>query len=854
MSWCSHLHACRVGEADDPGPRRIRCKSAPMRSSTSSSFASTALSLASTSKDTTTTDADTPSFSASPDACAFQPSFASPSRPPPEPAFAPSFQPRLAEPQPVSALADEGPREASSSSAPMATEQLRLLLRVQFDRKHNGKSAWVTCCYVHSKAAWRWQCRAKPGFAGVERKSASSALQGWLKKNAEHICDHSLADIEQHIITLQDHEHLITADMRKQWQDTPLQKRCERPTTDPTVPQDALDDEQLVQLAAANIPMERWIPQSVVLACADLIASILQHHPDNRSMALHVLYLPKLVWNAGHRSAQGHCSGRMRQKNVFRRIELAKAQQWQQLYNEAMASALPACSLSTPADDTRQANTLLKAAQNGNTVKAWRLLESHGLCEASPETWETVTSMLSPHNDVADVPLHQDSSASGSDLCSVKDMDAKLQRMRGGKAIDSCGWSHEAMQQIWACEMLRPQLQRWLVFCYGEDRREASDLLLFSSKVVQLKKSKLGGVRPILLQPNWKKLYAGVLAKQLLKLSADWLPHAQTGLGVSNGTSLMHGMVQSFLQGSSAPVVVKVDVQNAFGSMWREAALQRITERMTVDQKAQWTRTLSIFLRQPIVVMPTHEPDGQWHASFQGFAQGDPLSTWIFSTALSLTLQQHLSDGCFCSHVDDTVIFTEASSVDREWNALKDALASLGLTLQCAKTSVYTTDSMRAMQQAPILASEVPDFQTNGLLLCGHCLADITEMLPLGMDLYVSEHLRGIAKRLADSIARMIGYLPLLKGKGKQVLSRLMRATMPSRFIHLLRSNAAHDIAEFLEMVDDTVKVAWATLVGVPSFTAPQWALACLPTYMGGLGVQTAADLVCISRLDTPVL
>ena len=260
--------------------------------------------------------------------------------------------------------------------------------------------------------------------------------------------------------------------------------------------------------------------------------------------------------------------------------------QWQQLFTEAMSSALPIGSPSSTTNDVKKANSLMKAAQNGNPVKAWRLLESHGLCEPSPATWETITSMLSPHEDVADVSLHEDSSASGSDLCSVKDLDAKMQRMRGGKAIDSCGWSHEAMQQIWACEMLRPQLQKWLIFCYGEDRREASDLLLFSSKVVQLKKSKVGGVRPILLQPNWKKLYAGVLAKHLLKLSADWLPHTQTGLGISNGTSLMHGMVQSFLQGSSTPVVVKVDVQNAFGSMWREAALQCIAERMTAERKS----------------------------------------------------------------------------------------------------------------------------------------------------------------------------------------------------------------------------------------------------------------------------
>ena len=91
VSWKSHLHACRVGEADDPGPYRIRCKSAPMRSSTSTSLASTAISLASTSRDTTTTDADTPSFSASPEACAFQPSFAAPPSPPPVPALEPSI-------------------------------------------------------------------------------------------------------------------------------------------------------------------------------------------------------------------------------------------------------------------------------------------------------------------------------------------------------------------------------------------------------------------------------------------------------------------------------------------------------------------------------------------------------------------------------------------------------------------------------------------------------------------------------------------------------------------------------------------------------------------------------------------
>ena len=827
VSWKSHLDACRVGEADDPGPHRIRLSLLPfavLLAPALPPLPSAWQALRGTQPLLMLTRL---AFQPCLKACACQPSFAAPPSSPTVPALEPCIDASLQGP----AIGDAAPSGDAASPSSMTSEQLRQLLRVGFDHKLNGKPAWATCCYVQSKATWRWQCRAKPGFAGVERKSACSALRGWLKKNEEHICDHSIADIEQQILTLQEYEHLLTADVRKQWQDTPLQKRCERSVTDPSVPEHALD-EQFVQLAAANIPMERWIPQSVGLACADLIADILHHHADNRSMALHVLYLPKLVWHAGHRSAQGHCSGRMRQKHVFRRIELVKARQWQQLFTEAMSSALPVIdSPSGISDDVKNANSLMKAAQNGNPVKAWRLLESPGLCEPSPATWETITSMLSPHADVADVSLHEDSSTSGSDLCSVKDLDAKIQRMRGGKAIDSCGWSHEAMQQIWACEMLRPQLQRWLLFRDGEDRREASDLLLFSSKVVQLKKSKMGGVRPILLQPNWKKLYAGVLAKHLLKLSADWLPHTQTGLGISNGTSLTHGMVQSFLQGSSTPVVVKVDVQNAFGSMWREAALQRIAEHMTAEQKDQWMRVLTIFLRQPIVVMPTHEPDGQWHASFQGFAQGDPLSTWIFSTALSLTLQQHLTDGCFCPYVDDTIIFTEAAAVDKEWLALKDALASLGLTLQCAKTSVYTTDLMQAVQMAPILASEVPNFQSNGLLLCGHCLADITEMLTLGMDQYVSDHLRCMARQLADSIARMLSYLPLLRGKGKQVVSRLLRATMPSRFIHLLRSNAARDIAEFLETVDDTIKTAWAALLGVSSFAAPQWALACLPTY-----------------------
>ena len=54
---------------------------------------------------------------------------------------------------------------------------------------------------------------AEPSRALQELRGNQPA-RGWLKKNEEHICEHSIADIEQQILTLQEHEHLLTADVR----------------------------------------------------------------------------------------------------------------------------------------------------------------------------------------------------------------------------------------------------------------------------------------------------------------------------------------------------------------------------------------------------------------------------------------------------------------------------------------------------------------------------------------------------------------------------------------------------------------------------------------------------------------
>ena len=107
---------------------------------------------------------------------------------------------------------------------------------------------------------------------------------------------------------------------------------------------------------------------------------------------------------------------------------------------------------------------------------------------------------------------------------------------------------------------------------------------------------------------------------------------------------------------------------------------------------------------------------------------------------------------------------------------------------------------------------------------------------------------------LAD--LRKIGCLPgkLQSGQaGVQVAWALIAKTLPPRVVHLLRAHPISETAELTEILQEGLQDAVRQLIGIPSTTADQLAVARLPVSAGGSG-SSPPPLSCCQLQDAQLL
>ena len=226
LSWCPYL-ACRVGEAKQPGPTARRLRSKTPASSTAYHRMST--------QQTMTTAVDTE----------------------------------------IDTLLSEEQSLPMTSSAHDTIVMLRKLLDVCF-RRPDGSESHAYCSYVASKNTWRWQSRAKPALISVERKSAGSALAGWIHKNTGGIHEESGLELEQHVGTLLSHHDDLMTYKHHMSSRAPLQ------AGDPALcssqnlsyAHGLLDIQTLESLLAAHVPVERFLPPASCVVVAAVIRQL----------------------------------------------------------------------------------------------------------------------------------------------------------------------------------------------------------------------------------------------------------------------------------------------------------------------------------------------------------------------------------------------------------------------------------------------------------------------------------------------------------------------------------------------------------------------------------------------------
>ena len=76
------------------------------------------------------------------------------------------------------------------------------------------------------------------------------------------------------------------------------------------------------------------------------------------------------------------------------------------------------------------------------------------------------------------------------------------------------------------------------------------------------------------------------------------------------------------------------------------------------------------------------------------------------------------------------------------------------------------------VDEAPLLAQEVPHIHTSGVIVCGHAMADSEENIAIGVEGFLQTWLEQVTKRLQDQLARLkrlaVAYGPSLEADSGQ--------------------------------------------------------------------------------------
>ena len=95
-----------------------------------------------------------------------------------------------------------------------------------------------------------------------------------------------------------------------------------------------------------------------------------------------------------------------------------------------------------------------------------------------------------------------------------------------------------------------------------------------------------------------------------------------------------------------------------------------------------------------------------------------------------------------------------------------------------------------------------------GILILGETVSEEPEdAIPIGNEAFVIDHINGIKQKLLDDLNKL-ERVPhkLVRGEaGLQTAWGLLRRTIPSRFLHVLRGHAVEVTAEFCDDIQETI-------------------------------------------------
>ena len=189
--------------------------------------------------------------------------------------------------------------------------------------------------------------------------------------------------------------------------------------------------------------------------------------------------------------------------------------------------------------------------------------------------------------------------------------------------------------------------------------------------------------------------------------------------------------LQSLLEAedqADVPVLLlQLDVSNAFCAINRQELLRELAEGAPPSFRT-WEPLVRAFLcRDLCILTPTYVQQGAPDIVRVtcGVAQGDPLSSLLFASALTMVLVRSAqlgTDRTTCAFMDDMVLASKGPDMIPHYETVRRELRRLGLQVQPEKTVLLAAPSQKHL--AEVVAAEVGcKISHSGLLICGQPLA-----------------------------------------------------------------------------------------------------------------------------------
>ena len=351
-------------------------------------------------------------------------------------------------------------------------------------------------------------------------------------------------------------------------------------------------------------------------------------------------------------------------------------------------------------------------------------------------------------------------------------------------------------------------------------------------------------IRPLMLAYTPSRLTEKAIATVFSGRVEDIMKSQQYCMAKS-GAELMHKTMHCALSVHTSSSLYSYDVENAHSSIERGPIMDEVGALL--PEMTPWIH--------PLLVTPTtivHHDDvghAHFHTTTRGLGQGRPLSNLLYPLATHRANREahaaacrHDNSAVVGAYQDDVNFVTTPAAESAARSALLGQYACLGLTLQSAKSTVYTPAGRSGAQTTDLRRVDRP-------VVLKHGMSSPIPVVPdpgsqdgtfLGTDCDESAALLRARQQLCQTITRLHDC-----GLSTQMCTGLLRVATSGDFTFMARAVGLP--AQVQCQLDHTLQTTLSTLWHTP-LDEQQLVRTFLPLRLGGLGFSRVSWIADVAH------